>query len=99
MAMVKNGQAKLTDPTYVEAAQAVANLGKQGYFGKGVATLDYTAGGGSVLAGQSRHVLHGELGGGDFTTLPVNKIGVNNVGFFPFPNVSWRGRETRPRHP
>ena len=31
---VKSGQAKLTDPAYVEAAQAVANLGKQGYFGK-----------------------------------------------------------------
>ncbi len=29
---VKSGQAKLTDPAYVEAAQAVANLGKQDYF-------------------------------------------------------------------
>ena len=33
---VADGTAKLTDPEYVKAAQAVADLGAKGYFGKGV---------------------------------------------------------------
>lgn len=38
---VADGKAKLTDPKYVKAANAVAALGKAGYFGNGVASTDY----------------------------------------------------------
>jgi raffinose/stachyose/melibiose transport system substrate-binding protein len=85
---VKSGSAKLTDPGYVEAAQVVANLGKQGYFGKGVATLDYQPAVNLFLQGKAAMFYMGSWELRDYTTPSVNKIGANNVGFFPFPNVT-----------
>jgi len=87
LARVKNGQAKLTDPSYVEAAQAVANLGKQGYFGKGVATLDYAPAQDLFLQGKAAMYYMGSWAVRDFVT-STNKIGANNIGFFQFPNVT-----------
>jgi len=87
LARVKNGQAKLTDPSYVEAAQAVANLGKQGYFGKGVATLDYAPAQDLFLQGKAAMYYMGSWAVRDFVT-SSNKIGANNIGFFQFPNVT-----------
>lgn len=85
---VQSGQAKLTDPPYVAAAMAVANLGKAGYFGKGVATLDYTPALNLYLDGTAAMMYMGSWELRDFNTPSVNKIGANNVGFFPFPNVT-----------
>ena len=85
---VKNSQAKLTDPQYVEAAQAVANLGKQGYFGKGVATLDYTPAESLFLQGKAAMFYMGSWALRDYTDPSMNKIGENNIGYFPFPNVT-----------
>ncbi len=87
MDSVKSGQAKLTDQGYVEAAQVVAGLGKQGYFGKGVATLDYQPAVNLFLQGKAAMFYMGSWELRDYTTPSVNKIGANNVGFFPFPNV------------
>ncbi len=64
---VKNGQARLTDPNYVEAAQVVANLGKQGYFGKGVATLDYTPAESLFLQGKAAMYYMGSWALVDYT--------------------------------
>jgi raffinose/stachyose/melibiose transport system substrate-binding protein len=88
MNSIKSGQAKLTDPAYVEAAQAVANLGKQGYFGKGVATLDYNPALDVFLNGKAAMFYMGSWELRDYTTPSVNKIGADNVSFFPFPNVT-----------
>src|SRR6266567_910359 len=88
MAMVQSGQAKLTDAAYVEAAQAVANLGKQGYFGKGVATLDYNPALDVFLNGKAAMFYMGSWELRDYNTASVNKLGVDNIGFFPFPNVT-----------
>ena len=85
---VKSGQAKLTDPAYVQAAQAVANLGKQGYFGKGVATLDYQPAEDLFMQGKAAMFYMGSWAVADFNTSSSNKIGVNNIGYFPFPNVT-----------
>jgi raffinose/stachyose/melibiose transport system substrate-binding protein len=85
---VKNGQAKLTDPNYVEAAQAIANLGKAGYFGKGVATLDYTPALDLFLQGKAAMFYMGSWELRDYTDPTMNKIGENNIGYFPFPNVT-----------
>ena len=85
---VQSGQAKLTDPAYVEAAQAVASLGKQDYFGKGVATIDYNPAVDVFLSGKAAMFYMGSWELRDYTTPSVNKIGVDNVGFFPFPNVT-----------
>ena len=85
---VKSGQAKLTDPKYVEAAQAVANLGKQGYFGKGVATLDYQPAEDLFLQGKAAMYYMGSWAVRDFTNPAITKIGAENIGYFPFPNVT-----------
>ena len=85
---VKNGQAKLTDPAFVEAAQVVANLGKQGYFGKGVATLDYQPAEDLFLQGKAAMFYMGSWALRDFTNPSMTAIGANNIGYFPFPNVT-----------
>ena len=85
---VKNGQAKLTDPAYVEAAQAVASLGKQGYFGPGVATLAYDPAVDTFLQGKAAMFYMGSWELRDYTNPSRNKVGVDNIGFFPFPNVA-----------
>jgi raffinose/stachyose/melibiose transport system substrate-binding protein len=84
---VKNGQAKLTDSGYVEAAQVVAELGKQGYFGKGVATLDYNPAQDLFLQGKAAMYYMGSWALRDFNNPSVAKIGTDNIGFFPFPVV------------
>jgi raffinose/stachyose/melibiose transport system substrate-binding protein len=86
---VKSGQAKLTDPNYVEAAQAVANLGKQGYFGRGVATLDYSPAQDIFLQGKAAMYYMGSWALRDLNNLSETKTigGADNIGFFPFPAV------------
>lgn len=88
MENVKSGQTKLTDPAYVEAAQQVANLGKQGYFGKGVATLDYTPALDLFLQGKAAMLYMGSWALTDFNSTAEDKIGADNIGFLPFPNVT-----------
>jgi raffinose/stachyose/melibiose transport system substrate-binding protein len=85
---IASSKAKLTDPAYVEAAQAVANLGKQGYFGKGVATLDYTPALNLFLQGKAAMLYMGSWALADFNNPTETTIGSSNIGFFPFPNVT-----------
>ncbi|HET8843689.1 MAG TPA: extracellular solute-binding protein, partial [Ktedonobacteraceae bacterium] len=84
---VKSGKTKLTDPAYVEAAQVVANLGKQGYFSKGVATLDYTPALNLFEQGKAAMIYMGSWELASFNNPASTTIGASNVGFFPFPNV------------
>ncbi|HZO73564.1 MAG TPA: extracellular solute-binding protein [Ktedonobacteraceae bacterium] len=84
---IQSGKAKLTDPAYVEAAQQVANLGKQGYFGKGVATLDYTPALDLFLQGKTAMIYMGSWALADFNNPSETTIGSSNIGYFPFPNV------------
>jgi raffinose/stachyose/melibiose transport system substrate-binding protein len=84
---VASGKAKLTDPTYVAAAQQLADLGKKGYFGKGVATLDYTPAVDVFLQGKCAMFYMGSWELRDYNDPSTNKIGADNIGFFPFPNV------------
>ena len=53
MNAVASGTAKLTDPQYVKAAQAVADLGTKGYFGKGVGSIDYDTAVNTFLTGKA----------------------------------------------
>lgn len=84
---VQSGKAKLTDPAYVEAAQQVANFGKQGYFGKGVATLDYTPALDLFLQGKAAMIYMGSWALTDFNNPSETTIGASNIGYFPFPTV------------
>lgn len=84
---VQSGKAKLTDAAYVEAAQQVANWGKLGYFGKGVATLDYTPALDLFLQGKAAMIYMGSWALADFNNPSETTIGADTIGYFPFPNV------------
>jgi raffinose/stachyose/melibiose transport system substrate-binding protein len=85
---VADGKAKLTDPAYVKAAQAIADLGKAGYFGKGVGSIDYDTATQQFLTGKAAMFYMGSWALGDFNDPAKNKIGADNVGFMPFPTVA-----------
>jgi raffinose/stachyose/melibiose transport system substrate-binding protein len=84
---VKEGQAKLTDPDYVAAAKAVADLGKKGYFGKGVGSIDYDTAINTFMSGKAGMLYMGSWVLSNFSDKSLNKIGSDNIGFFPFPSV------------
>ncbi len=85
---IQTGKAKLTDPQYVWAAQQVADLGKKGYFGQGVASLDYGPAEDVFLQGKAAMFYMGSWALADFNDPTKNKLGVASIGFFPFPGVS-----------
>ena len=88
MQNVKDGKAKLTDPKYVAAAQAVADLGAKGYFGQGVGSLDYTPAEDLFLQGKAAMFYMGSWILGELNNPKLDQIGLTNVGFFPFPKVA-----------
>jgi raffinose/stachyose/melibiose transport system substrate-binding protein len=86
---VASGQAKLTDPNYVKAGQAVADLGAKGYFGPGFATLDYSPAVDEFIQGKAAMFYMGSWAIGDYNDATRNTMGgPTNVGYFPFPTVS-----------
>jgi raffinose/stachyose/melibiose transport system substrate-binding protein len=87
MTNVQSGKAKLTDPAYVAAAQAVADLGSKGYFGVGVSTLDYTPAESIFLTGKAAMFYMGSWVLADLASTKTDVIGESNIGFFRFPNV------------
>ncbi|MBT2499575.1 extracellular solute-binding protein [Agromyces sp. ISL-38] len=82
------GDAKLTDPEYVAAAQAIADLGAAGYFGAGVGSIDYDTAVSQFLTGQAGMFYMGSWTLGAFNDPEQNQIGEDNIGFFPLPEVS-----------
>jgi raffinose/stachyose/melibiose transport system substrate-binding protein len=85
---VADGKAKLTDPEYVKAAQAVADLGAKGYFGKGVQSLDYDAAINQFLTGKAAMLYMGSWVLSNVADTKQDTIGADNVGMMPFPAVS-----------
>ena len=85
--MVRDGEAKLTDPEYVEAAQKVADLGAEGYFGEGVSSIDYDTSINQFLNGTAPMLYMGSWVLSNFADEETNQIGSENIGFMPFPNV------------
>jgi raffinose/stachyose/melibiose transport system substrate-binding protein len=86
MQAVADGDAKLTDPEYVAAAQQIADLGAAGYFGDNVASLDYDAASNEFLTGKAAMIYMGSWLLGNINS-DANTIGADNVGFMPFPAV------------
>lgn len=85
---VADGTAKLTDPEYVKAADAVSALGKAGAFGANVASNDYNGTFNDFLTGKAAMLYMGSWGLSNFNDPAQNKIGVDNIGFIPFPAVT-----------
>ncbi|BDV31875.1 ABC transporter substrate-binding protein [Microbacterium terricola] len=84
---VADGDAKLTDPEYVAAADAVAELGKAGYFGDAVGSVDYNAALNTFLTGKAAFFYMGSWALANFNDEAQNQIGADNVGFARFPAV------------
>ncbi|MGA1836894.1 extracellular solute-binding protein [Herbiconiux sp. 11R-BC] len=84
---VADGEAKLTDPEYVAAAQAIADLGSAGDFGPSVGSVDYTTAVNQFVNGQAGMFYMGSWILSVFNDPAQNKIGADNIGFVPFPSV------------
>ncbi|WP_030689371.1 ABC transporter substrate-binding protein [Streptomyces globisporus] len=84
---VDSGAARLTDPPYVKAAEEIAALGKKGYFGKGVGSIDYDTAMNQFLTGKSGMFYMGSWALANIADPKQNKVGAENVGFMPFPAV------------
>jgi raffinose/stachyose/melibiose transport system substrate-binding protein len=85
---VADGKAKLTDPEYVKAAEEIADLGKKGYFGKGVGSIDYDTAMNQFLTGKAAMFYMGSWALANIADEKQNKVGAENVGFMPFPAVA-----------
>ncbi|MGC5167572.1 ABC transporter substrate-binding protein [Luteimicrobium sp. DT211] len=88
MKAVKDGSAKLTDAEYVKAADAVSDLGKQGYFGSSPTSIDYATALNTFLTGKAAFIYMGSWAVSDFNNADENKIGADNIGFMQFPAVT-----------
>jgi len=84
---VADGEAKLTDPAYVAGAQAIADLGAQGYFGQGVGSIDYDTSVSQFLTGKAGMLYMGSWVLGALNDPDQNLIGADNIGFMPMPTV------------
>lgn len=85
---VADGSASLSDPEYVRAAQAVADLGASGFFGQGVGSIDYDTSVSQFLTGQAGMLYMGSWVLSSLNDPESNQIGLENVGFMPFPTVT-----------
>ncbi|MGQ4475251.1 ABC transporter substrate-binding protein [Streptomyces sp. SAS_276] len=85
---VADGTAKLTDPEYVKAAQQVADLGKKGYFGKGVGSIDYDTSLNQFLTGKAGMLYMGSWALANIADAKQDTLGADNIGFMPFPAVA-----------
>ena len=88
MNKVATGSAKLTDADYVAGAEAVNAWGKAGYFGKAPTSIDYGIAMNTFLTGQAAFYYMGSWALGNFNNSEENKIGAENIGFLPFPDVA-----------
>ncbi|GAB3691244.1 ABC transporter substrate-binding protein [Nocardiopsis oceani] len=85
--LVANGEVELTDPDYVRAAEAVADLGDAGFFGEGVGSIDMDTSTNRFLSGEAAMFYMGSWALSDFNDEERNAIGEDNIGFMPFPEV------------
>ncbi|GAB2986559.1 ABC transporter substrate-binding protein [Frigoribacterium salinisoli] len=84
---VADGDAELTDPEYVAAAQQIADLGAAGYFGQGVGSIDYDTSINQFLNGSSPMLYMGSWVLSNFADDTANQIGEDAIGYLPFPDV------------
>ncbi|WP_371476554.1 ABC transporter substrate-binding protein [Kitasatospora sp. NBC_00315] len=85
---IASGKAKLTDPEYVAAAAKVADLGKKGYFGQGVGSIDYDTAMNQFLSGKAGMFYMGSWALSNIADAKQDTVGAENIGFMPFPAVA-----------
>jgi raffinose/stachyose/melibiose transport system substrate-binding protein len=79
------GEAKLTDPEYVEGIAEVAKLAP--YFSEGLATMDMQTAVSELLTGEAGMVYNGSWMLADVNNEELNQLGADGIGFMPFPAV------------
>jgi len=84
---VADGDASLTDPEYVAAAQAVSDLGSAGYFGPAAGSIDGPTAENQFLTGGGAFYYMGSWALAAFNDEELNQIGADNIGYLPFPEV------------
>ncbi|WP_435738568.1 extracellular solute-binding protein [Cellulosimicrobium sp. PMB13] len=84
---VADGEAKLTDPEYVEGAAKIAELGEAGAFGPSVGSIDYTTAMNEFLTGKAGMYYMGSWALANFNDSAQNQLGEDGIGFVPFPDV------------
>lgn len=82
---VTAGDAKFTDPEYVDAIQRIADLGK--YFGEGTSTMDLQTSVSQFLTGEAGMMYNGSWMLADINNEELNPLGPDAFGFMPFPAV------------
>ncbi len=87
MTRVKNGELKLTDPGFVEAAQALKDLAKNGYLGVSPNTIDYATALDQFLQGKAAMYFMGSWELRSFNDPEKALLGMDNIGFFNAPLV------------
>jgi raffinose/stachyose/melibiose transport system substrate-binding protein len=88
LADIQSGKAKLTDSKYVEAAQAVQTMAKDGYFGTGFITTNAAQATNEFLTGKAGMMYDGSWVLSNINDKTQDAIGADNVGLMPFPAVS-----------
>jgi raffinose/stachyose/melibiose transport system substrate-binding protein len=84
---VRDGKAKLTDPKYVEGAQALADLASSGSLGEGFSTRDADTSTNLFLTGKAAMTYDGSWLLSSINDPKKNTIGDTNIGFMAFPAV------------
>jgi len=85
---VADGDAKFTDPEYVEGAETISDFAAKGYFGEAPEALDYGPSQDLFLQGTAAIYYTGSWAVSDFNNAELNKIGAENIGWFPIPEVA-----------
>ncbi|HKU11118.1 MAG TPA: extracellular solute-binding protein [Sinomonas sp.] len=85
---IQDGKAKLTDAKYVEAAQKVQDMAKQGYFGSGFISTNAAAANNEFLSGKAAMKYDGSWLLANINDKAQNTIGADNIGLIPFPTVT-----------
>jgi raffinose/stachyose/melibiose transport system substrate-binding protein len=87
MEKVSTGALSITDPGFLEAAQAVQDMGLKGYLGESPNTIDYGTAQDLFLQGKAAMFYMGSWALRDFNDPEKNKIGAENIGLFNVPLV------------
>jgi raffinose/stachyose/melibiose transport system substrate-binding protein len=88
MAAVANKSAKLTDPNYVAAAQAIQDMGKAGLFPVGVASEDLPTAYNDLVTGKAAMEYQGTWLLANINDPAQNTVGLDQIGLMQVPVVS-----------
>jgi raffinose/stachyose/melibiose transport system substrate-binding protein len=88
MAAVANKTAKLTDPGYVAAAQAIQDLGKAGLFPVGVASEDLPTAYNDLVTGKAAMQYQGTWLLANINDPAQNTVGLDQIGLMSVPPVT-----------